>query len=338
MQALNNSRIEKSGIMSIAFDANTLSREELDQISQLIYKKTVMLDKNYFQNNDDMMKFIRRVALKSENRESFWRRLLRKLDSVPAPSLNPQSVPLPSNLRDADIFHWFLKNLKRLHSLLGTLTARGTDNVFLAKLTDALHIAAHCVHISTLTIPQLNLLRELHTAFFTRSSTSNQNNLHSSSNINTNTSSNSSLVPVKSTSPPSFLPSSSRSYSGPNSGPPSGPMPHPVSSIPSHGRVHAISVNSQVQDYGEEERKKEESDWISNVYKKITILHRSLQSEGCRADGSVALNSDVKGELFIDCRYLMIINFLYHSEFFFLFSFSLSFLFSIYYLTCSLFQ
>ena len=286
--------------MSAVFDVNSLSREELDQISQLIHKKTMMLDKNYFQNNDDVMKFISRVAMKSESRESFWRRLSTKLDSMPVALQNSQALSTHSTSRDMDIFLWFQKNLKKLQSLLGTLSARGTENILLGKLTEALNIATHCANVSTLSGPQLCLLRELHTAFYSRSANGKQNNSQSSLNSSVAVSSSGPLVSGKNLSPPTFLSSSSapvamRAYTGPNSGPLCGPIPNSVSSMPSNGRFLIAADAIQLQDHCLQERRQKESDWISNFYKKVYAFQRLLHNKGCAADKSVESKIDIKG-------------------------------------------
>ena len=289
--------------MSVAFDVKSLSREELDQISQLIHKKTMMLDKNYFQNNDDVMKFISRVAMKSESKETFWRRLTTKLDSVPVALQNSQVLSTHSTSRDMDIFLWFQKNLKRLQALLGSLSARGTENGLLGNLTEALNIATHCAHVSTLSGPQLCLLRELHSAFYSRSASNNHNNSRSGSNLSSSIAvlNSGPLVSGKNLSPPTFLPPSSaplatRAYSGPNSSPLCGPIPNSISSLPPNGRLLIAADGTQLQDQCFQERKQRETDWISNFYKKVYAFQRLLLHKGYAADRFVESNFEMEGE------------------------------------------
>ena len=148
--------------MSTYFDVSTLTKAELLLISQRVFRKTVSIDKNYVDNNEHMMKFLERVAMKSENRDAFWRRLSRKLEQTPTPS---QTMPSSSGSKDADILVWFRANLDKLQQLLVKLATRGSQNTLVGSLTNALNIVKHSANTSCLNESQSRLLRDIHAVF-----------------------------------------------------------------------------------------------------------------------------------------------------------------------------
>jgi hypothetical protein len=166
--------------MATFFDVGSLTREELELISQRVHKKTAMLDRNYVNNKDHLMKFIESIAKKSENRDSFWNRLSRKLEQLPTTSTPNTSMPSSSGPRDTEIFAFFQGNLVKLQSLLANLIAKGSQRALIGKLTDALNITQRSSHVGNLNEAQMNLLREIHTSFNARreaTALANSNNL-----------------------------------------------------------------------------------------------------------------------------------------------------------------
>ena len=154
--------------MATFFDVGSLTREELEHISQRVHKKTAMLDKNYVTNKDHLMKFIESIAKKSENRDSFWNRLSRKLEQLPTTATPNTTMPSSSGPRDTEVFGFFQSNLGKLQSLLANLTAKGSQRALIGKLTDALNITQRSSHVGNVTEAQMIVLRDIHTSFNAR--------------------------------------------------------------------------------------------------------------------------------------------------------------------------
>ena len=317
------------------FDINNLSREELDQITHLIQKKTAALENNpnYVPNNDHTMKFIEGIAMKSDSRESFWKRLHRKLDSPPSSS--------SSTISDQDLLSWFLNNQAKLQALASKLSLRGSQNPLTVKLTEALNIASHSQNINNLNGSKLGFLRDLHFSISNRN-TSNTNinvnpnnngniNGNSSNNNNGNKSSNNSQFngPPGNSGPPGSGPHSGphstmwgtgpppprASYSPPNApggGPPvrrtSPPAPTGHYNGPNRGPGPPI-VKPLVDDDEDNERMTMESLWIADIYVKIHQLLRLITElnypiTSVNATAADKSRSPIEGELIeSNCRH-----------------------------------
>lgn len=166
--------------MATFFDVGSLTREELELISQRVYKKSVALDRNYASNKDHLMHFIESIAKKSENRDSFWNRLSRKLEEMPTTATPNSTMPSSSGPRDTEILAFFQGHLAKLQSLLANLIAKGSQRALIGKLTDALNITQRSSHVGNLNEAQMNLLREIHTSINAKreaSALANSNNL-----------------------------------------------------------------------------------------------------------------------------------------------------------------
>lgn len=130
------------------------------------------------------MKFIESIAKKSENRDSFWNRLSRRLDQLPTPAAPNTLMPSSSGSRDTEIFAFFQGNLARLQGLLANLIAKGSQRVIIGKLTDALSITQRSSHVSSLNEAQMSLLRDLHSSINARREATATANLNNSANYN----------------------------------------------------------------------------------------------------------------------------------------------------------
>jgi hypothetical protein len=170
--------------MATFFDVGSLTREELELISQRVHKKTAMLDRNYVNNKDNLMKFIESIAKKSENRDSFWNRLSRKLEQLPTTATSNTIMPSSSGPRDSEIFAFFQGNLAKLQRFLANLIANGSQRALIGKLNDALNITQRSSHVGNLNEAQMNLLREIHTSFNAKREASALANSSNLSNYN----------------------------------------------------------------------------------------------------------------------------------------------------------
>jgi hypothetical protein len=152
--------------MATSFDINTLSRDEMDQILHRVNLKTEMLQKDFVANNEVVMKFIQKIAMKSDSKQTFFKMLSEKLQLNRSPQTIPTSSPNMDN--DANIFNWFQSNQGKLQALLIKLANRSSQQAFLPRLAEGLRIAKHFPRVSNLNEPQMQLLRELHDKFLKR--------------------------------------------------------------------------------------------------------------------------------------------------------------------------
>jgi hypothetical protein len=144
----------ESNQMESFFDINTLTREEVVDLVQRVFIKTKLLDEKYVANNDHAMSFLQGQAMKSDSKESFYKRLAHKLE---IPSTNPP--------QDSIIYNWFHDNQEKLQGVIAKLSIRGSQLTLLSRLSEAISITIGSYHESNLTAQQFRLLREIHTAF-----------------------------------------------------------------------------------------------------------------------------------------------------------------------------
>lgn len=140
--------------MSSFFDINTLTREEMADLLQRVFSKAKLMEERFVANNDHAMTFIQGQAMKSDSKESFYKRLARKLE---IPSTNPP--------QDSIIYNWFHDNQEKLQGIITKISTRTSQHSLMSKLSEALSFTIGSYRESNLTQQQFRLLREIHTAF-----------------------------------------------------------------------------------------------------------------------------------------------------------------------------
>jgi hypothetical protein len=153
--------------MESFFDINALTREEVADLLQRVFMKTKFLDEKYVANNDHAMSFIQGQAMKSNSKESFYKRLAHKLE-----------IPSTKAPQDSIIYNWFHDNQEKLQGVIAKLSIRGSQLTLLSRLSEAISITIGSYHESNLTAQQFRLLREIHTAFSAKKAAQTNSSSH----------------------------------------------------------------------------------------------------------------------------------------------------------------